>query len=75
LDRTELLPAGQVPALDMTLRVLELFCGVGGYHLALKQLLSEAKLRVTPVDNNLTAINTYAENFALRYFLGHRVKT
>lgn len=44
------------------MKVLELFSGVGGYHIALKTLFPSLRLDVKPYDNNQTAVQTYELN-------------
>eukprot|EP00892_Ulva_mutabilis_P006957 jgi/Ulvmu1/4633/UM002_0364.1 len=44
------------------MKVLELFSGVGGYHIALKNLYPGGRLNVKPYDNNQTAVRTYELN-------------
>lgn len=44
------------------MKVLELFAGVGGYHIALKSQFPGLRLDVQPYDNNQTAVQTYELN-------------
>lgn len=49
------------------MKVLELFAGVGGYHITLKQLLPGFRSSdVRPYDNNLSAVKTYEMNFGTK---------
>lgn len=44
------------------MKVLELFSGVGGYHIALRTLFPGIRLDVRAYDNNQTALQTYELN-------------
>lgn len=44
------------------MKVLELFAGVGGYHIALKSLFPGLRLDVRAYDNSQTAVRTYELN-------------
>ena len=54
-----------------TLRVVELFSGIGGFHLALQSVQrssaswKESTLRVHAFDNNCHANRVYAHNFGI----------
>eukprot|EP01084_Bolivina_argentea_P251804 422472_1 len=50
------------------LRVIELFSGIGGFHLALKslKLLKNYKFQIYPFDNNCNANKMYQHNFNIK---------
>ena len=55
-------------AQEKVIRVIELFSGIGGFHLALKscQSLKDYQLRVYPFDNNCHANKVYEHNFGIK---------
>lgn len=57
---------------DKVMRVIELFSGIGGFHLALKSFIASSKsfkdykLKVYPFDNNCNANKVYQHNFNIK---------